>query len=149
MCNTFSFCVVCMYVPMSVTLGPWGLPSDVIHKRRARVAWLHGLCPRTCHMVTWFARVTWLHGLRVSHGYMVCLALARRPSPSPTACGWIRELQRCSVSSYIYNYNYRERESKRLRLNKKEGKREKVKDLKERKKKEKVKDLKERKRKRK
>ena len=35
---------VCMYVPMSVTLGPWG----VIRKCRARVAWLHGLCPRAC-----------------------------------------------------------------------------------------------------
>ena len=68
----------CMYVPMSVTLGPWGVPSDVIRKHRdacrmvtwfvpvhvsrgymvcarARVAWLHGL--RACRMVTWFARV--------------------------------------------------------------------------------------------
>ena len=55
----------CMYVPMSVTLGPWGVPSDVIRKRRTRVAWLHGL--RACRVVTWFAPV------RVSHGYMVCL----------------------------------------------------------------------------
>ena len=54
-----------MYVPMSVTLGPWGVPSDVIRKRRARVTWLHGL--RACHMVTWLAPV------RVSRGYMVCL----------------------------------------------------------------------------
>ena len=47
-----------MYVPISVTLGPLGVPSDVIRKRRARVAWLHGL--RSCRMVTWFARVvTW------------------------------------------------------------------------------------------
>ena len=51
---------------MSVTLGPWGVPSDVISKRRVRVAWLHGLCsrPRTRRVVTWFTRV--------SHGYMVC-----------------------------------------------------------------------------
>ena len=46
---------VCMYVPMSVTLGPWGVPSDIIRKRRVRVAWLHGLCPRVCRLVTWFA----------------------------------------------------------------------------------------------
>ena len=51
---------------------------------RARVAWLHGL--RACRMVTWFARVAWLHGLP-------------NPSPSPTACGRIRELQRSSVTS--------------------------------------------------
>ena len=51
---------------------------------RARVAWLHGL--RACRMLTWFARVAWLHGLP-------------NPSPSPTACGRIRELQRSSVSS--------------------------------------------------
>ena len=69
---------------------------------RARVAWLHGLCPRACCVVTWFvparvlrgymvcarARVAWLHGLRacrmvtwfapvrVSRGYMICLAPA-------------------------------------------------------------------------
>ena len=68
--------LLCMYVAMSVPLGPWGVPSDVIHKRRARVAWLHGL--HACCMVTWFApvcmsrgymvcacvRVAWLHGLR-------------------------------------------------------------------------------------
>ena len=59
----------CMYVPMSVTLGPWDVPSAVIRKRRARVAWLHGLCPYTCRVVTWFPRV--------SHGYIVC-ARARR-----------------------------------------------------------------------
>ena len=28
---------VCMY--LSVTLGPWGVPSDIIRKSRARVAW--------------------------------------------------------------------------------------------------------------
>ena len=93
----------CMYVPMSVMLGPWGVPSDVIRKRRARVAWLHGLRTCACRVVTWFAlvcvsrgymvctraRVAWLHGLRscaccvvtwfapvrVSRGYMVCPAL--------------------------------------------------------------------------
>ena len=67
-----------MYVPMSVTFGPWG----VIRKRqrvsrgyinlhgcaRTRVAWLHGL--RACRMVAWFAP------MRMSLGYMVCLALA-------------------------------------------------------------------------
>ena len=89
----------CMYVPMSVTLGPWGVPNDVIRKCRARVAWLHGL--RACRMVTWFVpmrmsrgyivcareHVAWLHRLcpcawrvvksfvpvRMSRGYMVCL----------------------------------------------------------------------------
>ena len=60
---------------MSVTLGPWGIPCDVICKRGTHVAWLHGLCPRACRVVTWFAcvvcaraRVVWLRGL---------------PSPSP------------------------------------------------------------------
>ena len=62
----------CMYVyiiiiPMSVKLGSWGVPSDVIRKRRARVAWLHGSCLRVCRVVTWFARVS--HG---THGYMIC-----------------------------------------------------------------------------
>ena len=56
----------CMYVPMSVTLGPWGVPSDVIRKCRARVVWLHGFCPRECRVVTWFAPVC------LSRGYMVC-----------------------------------------------------------------------------
>ena len=55
----------CIYVHTSVTLGPWGVPSDVIRKRRARVAGLHGL--RACRMVTSIvcarARVAWLHGL--------------------------------------------------------------------------------------
>ena len=56
----------CMYIIMSVTLGPWGLPSDVIRKRHARVAWLHGLCPRACRVVIYMvcARIAWLHGLR-------------------------------------------------------------------------------------
>ena len=66
-CEVLILCC-CMYIPMSVTLGPWGVPSDVIRKRRTRVTWLHGL--RACRMVTWFALV------RVSRGYMVCLALA-------------------------------------------------------------------------
>ena len=106
----------------------------------ARVAWLHGLRPCACRVVTWFARVShgymvcararvaWLHGLRacrmvtwfapvrVSRGYMVCARVAwlhglrpcacrvvtwfaYSPSPSPTTCGQICELQRCSVSS--------------------------------------------------
>ena len=56
-----------MYVPMSVTLGPWGLPSEVIHKGPTHVRWLHGLCPCVCHMVTWFASVSW--------GYMVCMSV--------------------------------------------------------------------------
>ena len=43
-----------MYVPMSVPLGPRGVPSDVIRKRRAR------------RVVTWFVSV------HVSRGYMVC-----------------------------------------------------------------------------
>ena len=57
---------------MSVTLEPWGVPSDRMQ------------APRACRVVTWFARV--------SHGYMVC-AHARvawlhglpSPSPSPIA----------------------------------------------------------------
>ena len=53
-----------MYLCQSrLGLGPWGVPSDVISKRHTRVAWLHGLCPRACRVITWFARV--------SHGYMV------------------------------------------------------------------------------
>ena len=48
---------------MSVTLGPWGVPSDVICKRCTRGTW-HGLCLRACRVVTWFARML--------HGYMVC-----------------------------------------------------------------------------
>ena len=57
----------CMYVPVTVTLGPWGVPSDVIRKRRARVVWLHGLCPRAYRVVIYmvYARVAWLHGLRL------------------------------------------------------------------------------------
>ena len=69
----------CMYVLMSVTLEPWGVPSDIIRKHRIRVAWLHGL--RAWRVVTWFT----YSGIS--------------PSPSPTTCGQIRELQRCSVSS--------------------------------------------------
>ena len=62
---------VCMYVPMSVSGShAWVLgarvPSDVIRKHRACVAWLHGLCMRACRVVTWFAPV------RVSRGYVVC-----------------------------------------------------------------------------
>ena len=101
---------VCMYVPMSVTLGPWNVPSDVICKHRARVAWLHGLCPRACRVVTWFARmlrgymvcarVAWLHGLRaccvvtwfarVSRGYMVCTRVA-----------WLHGLRTCRVVTWF------------------------------------------------
>ena len=74
MCNTFSFCVVCMYIPMSVTLGPWGVPSDVIRKHRARVAWLHGLCLHVTrlHGLRGCSMVTWLAPVHVSRGYMVC-----------------------------------------------------------------------------
>ena len=68
----------CMYIPMSVTLGPWGVPSDVIRKRRARVARLHGLFPRACRVVIHLyglsacRMVTWFAPVRVSRGYMVC-----------------------------------------------------------------------------
>ena len=55
---------VFMYVPMSVTLGPWGVYQV------------------TCRVVTWFVPV------HVSHGYMVCararvawLAIHGLPSP--------------------------------------------------------------------
>ena len=78
---------------------------------RARVAWLHGLCPRACRVVTWFvpvrvsrgnmvcARVvTWFAPVRVSLDYMVCLALALAQALAlPRVASWIRELQRCSV----------------------------------------------------
>ena len=63
-----------VYVPMSrqSRLG-LGAYHDVIRKRRARVAWLHGLCPRVLsrggYMVC--ARVTWLHGLRPCAGRVV------------------------------------------------------------------------------
>ena len=99
----------CMYLCQSC-FGPgaYQVPSYASAARvsrgymvctRARVAWLqYGL--RACRVVTCFAPV------RVSHGYMVC-ARARVtwlhglpcPSPSLAACGRIRELQRCSVSS--------------------------------------------------
>ena len=63
---------------MSVTLGPWGVPSDSAARmsrgytvcacpracRVVKIIHLHGL--RACRRVTWFAPV------RVSRGYMVC-----------------------------------------------------------------------------
>ena len=85
----------------------------------ARVAWLHGLCLHACHVITWFlrvsrgymvcarARVTWLHGLRPCACRVVTwFAYSSSPSPSPTACGRICELQRCSVSSNNNKYGY-------------------------------------------
>ena len=48
----------CMYVHvlMSVTLGPWGVPSDVIRKRRARA---RGYMARACRVVTSYIFITW------------------------------------------------------------------------------------------
>ena len=53
----------CMYVPMSVTLGPWGVPSDVMRKCRARDAWLHGLgdCRMVIIIICARAHTAWLH----------------------------------------------------------------------------------------
>ena len=83
---------VCMYLHVCQSrLGP-GACQVTSYASAARVTWLHGLCPRVCRVVTWFATV------RVLLGYMVCPS----PSPSCTACGWIRELQHCSVASNIH-----------------------------------------------
>ena len=60
--------------------------NDVMRKRCARVAWLHGLCPRacrvvTCRMVTWFVPVRvsrgWLHGLPIALALALALVLTR------------------------------------------------------------------------
>ena len=88
LCNgtTPSHFALYMYVPMSVALEPWGVPSDIIRKHRTRVAWLHGLRLCACCVVTWFAPVcvsrgymvctcrvvTWFAPVCVSRGYMVC-----------------------------------------------------------------------------
>ena len=85
--------VVCMYLCQS-RLGPgayqvtsYASAARVLRGYMVctRVAWLHGLHPCACRVVTWFA-------------YSPSPSL----SPSPTACGQIRELQRCSVSSNNY-----------------------------------------------
>ena len=98
----------CMYVPMSVTLGPWGVPSDVIRKRRARVAWLHGLRPHARRVVTWFAPA------RASRGYMVCARarVAWLHGLHPCACrvvtwfapmrvAWLHGLRPCASCGYM------------------------------------------------
>ena len=78
---------------MSVTLGPWGVPSDVIRKRHVRV-----------YMVC--VRVAWLHGLPIA--LALALALPRvAGSASFNAVTFLviyiqYPLQRCSISSYIY-----------------------------------------------
>ena len=68
---------ICMYLCQS-RLGPGASYASAARVSRGyinlhgcartRVAWLHGL--RACRMVAWFAP------MRMSLGYMVCLALA-------------------------------------------------------------------------
>ena len=85
-----------IHVPMSGTLGPWGVPSDVIRKRRTRVTWLHGL--HACRVVTWFVpvRVAWLHGLPIA------LALALAGSASFNAVAFLVVIYIILSVHYLY-----------------------------------------------